>query len=77
MHGVGAAYSGASGHSAAKQNDGVVDSRGHVAPDDGFGDQFAAAAGEGEQVAGKISAVNRGDILGIERLEVGGDVPVE
>src|SRR6266849_2307530 len=60
----------------ADQADQVLDPGDSLRREDGTGDHLAASVAEREQMAGEISAVDGRDVLGLERAQVAGRVPV-
>src|ERR1700733_14695406 len=61
----------------AQQTECILDSGKRIRLDPWFLNQIAAAPGKGQQMPGDISAVDGGDVLGIQRMKIAGVVPVE
>src|ERR1700733_4926961 len=61
----------------AQQTECILDSGKRIRLDPWFLNQIAAAPGNGQQMPGDISAIDGGDVLGIQRMKIAGVVPVE
>src|SRR5579864_3311567 len=60
----------------AQERDRVVHAAERMPSEKGVLDQLSTTVPEGEQMSGKVTAVHRGDILGIERTKFERVVPI-